>query len=72
MKNGSKMINNALKNIYCEDELKLIAEALEAYADQLHETQKDLTDIDERNELYDTQIKEIHIRTILSDFKVVE
>ena len=40
--------------------------------DQLHETQKDLTDIDERNELYDTQIKEIHIRTILGDFKVGE
>ena len=72
MRNGSKMINNALKNIYCEDEMQLIAEALKAYADQLHETQKDLTDIDERNEKYDTQIKEIHVRTILSDFKAVE
>lgn len=68
MMNGSKIMNDALNRIYCEDELKLIAEALEAYADQLHETQKDLTDIDERNELYDTQIKEIHVRTILSDF----
>lgn len=68
----AKIINDALKNIYCEDELQLIAEALEAYADQLHEAQKDLTDIDERNELYDTQIKEIHVRTILGDFKVVE
>lgn len=67
----TKVVNDALKNIYCEDELKLIAEALEAYADQLHETQKDLTGIDERNELYDTQIKEIHVRTILGDFKVV-
>lgn len=64
----AKIMNDALKNIYCEDELKLIAEALEAYADSLHEAQKDLTDIDERNELYDAQIKEIHIRTILSDF----
>jgi hypothetical protein len=68
----AKVVNDALKNIYCEDELKLIAEALEVYADQLHETQKDLTDIDERNELYDTQIKEIHVRTILGDFKVSE
>lgn len=68
----AKVVNDALKNIYCEDEMQLIAEALEAYADQLHETQKDLTDIDERNELYDTQIKEIHIRTILGDFKVGE
>ena len=68
----AKIINDALKNIYCEDELQLIAEALEAYADQLHEAQKDLTDIDERNELYDTQIKEIHVRTILGDFKVSE
>ena len=64
----AKVVNDALKDIYCEDELKLIAEALEAYADQLHETQKDLTDIDERNEKYDTQLKEIHVRTILSDF----
>lgn len=68
----AKVVNDALKNIYCEDEMQLIAEALEAYADQLHETQKDLTDIDERNELYDTQIKEVHVRTILGDFKVVE
>lgn len=68
----AKVVNNALNRIYCKDELKLIAEALEAYADQLHETQKDLTDIDERNELYDAQIKEIHVRTILGDFKVVE
>lgn len=68
----AKIINDALKNIYCEDEMQLIAEALKAYADQLHETQKDLTDIDERNERYDTQIKEIHVRTILSGFKVVE
>lgn len=70
MMNGSKIMNDALNRIYCEDELKLIAEALETYADLLHETQKVLTDIDERNELYDTQIKEIHVRTILGDFKV--
>lgn len=68
----AKIVNDALKDIYCEDEIQLIAEALEAYADSLHEIQKDLTDIDERNELYDIQIKEIHVRTILGDFKVVE
>lgn len=58
-----------IKDIYCEDEVSLIKEALENYLEVVRSAQKDLTEIDERYELHDMQLKEHHLITLLSDFE---
>lgn len=58
-----------IKDIYCEDEVSLIKEALENYLEAVRSAQKDLTEIDERYELHDMQLKEHHLITLLSDFE---
>lgn len=58
-----------IKDIYCEDEVSLIKEALENYLEVVRSAQKDLTEIDERYELHDLQLKERHLITLLSDFE---